>query len=297
LLTYRIFLALLAGAALPGPSAVATPPPTISSIIGFWTAPTPPFRVVGPIYYVGTLGLGIYLIATPAGHVLIDAGLPQGAPGLVGSIDRLGFSAKDIRIILITHAHFDHAGGLAHLKAASGAEIAVMEGDRAALASGGRTDPIFGGLPSRQYPPVTPDRILKDGDTISVGGVTLSARLGAGHTPGATTWVTDVEEGGTSYRVVFPCCTSINAGMVLTGRDAAIPGIADDYRRTFEMLQSLAPDIALPGHTETFDFERRRLRAARVGAGGWVDREGYRAWIAGARARFEAVVAGEAATR
>jgi metallo-beta-lactamase class B len=204
---------------------------------------------------------------------------------------------SDVRFLLITHAHFDHAGGLAELKAQSGAEVAVMAGDAELVASGGKADPISGALPSWRFPPAEADRILNDGDVLSLGGVTLTARLGAGHTRGATTWIAEVEEGGRSYRVVFPCCTGLNSGVVISGPNAADPEMAGNYRRTFQMLESLTPDIVLPAHTETFDFEQHRRRAARMGVSGWLDRGGYQAWIAAGKARFEEVVEAEAASR
>jgi metallo-beta-lactamase class B len=286
----RCAATLLAAAAVGG-GADAGPPPDISSL-AFWTAPAKPFPIVGPIYYVGTRGLGVYLITTPAGHILIDAGLSETTGDIVRSIERLGFSIRDVRVLLISHGHFDHAGGLAALKAASGAELAVMAGDAEAVQSGGRFDRLYRALPSRSYPPVKVDRILADGDTVALGGVTLTAHLAAGHTAGSTTWVTDVTDGGRTYRVVFPCCTNVNPGLVLAGEGAS--GVADQFRRTFAMLQSLAPDIVLPPHTETFGFEQHRQRAERTGVAGWLDGGSYREWIAGAKAEFEARVAAEA---
>ncbi len=279
----------LFAAFIPAPGG-ATSPPSASSAMAFWMAPAKPFAIVGPIYYVGTRGLGVYLITTPAGHILIDAGLPQTSGDIAASIEALGFKVGDIRILLVSHGHYDHAGGLATLKAASGAALHVMDGDAAAVETGGKFAPIYRPLLSRGYPPVKVDRILKDGDTVALGGVTLTARLGAGHTAGATTWVTDVPDGGRTYRVVFPCCTGLIPGVVLSGTP-----VADQFRRTFAMLESLTPDIALPAHTETFDFELHHAHAIRSGIEGWLDRGGsYSGWVAGYKAEFEATAAADA---
>jgi metallo-beta-lactamase class B len=167
-----------------------------------------------------------------------------------------------------------------------------MDRDYIALASGGRTDFRYGSRPAFYFPPVKAERELTDGDTVSLGKVSMTARLGAGHTRGATTWTTTVEDGGRKYTVVFPCCTGINPGYRLTV-DPSYAGIADDYRRTFTMLESLKPDIWLPAHTEGFDFDSKRARAAAEGAAAWVDPDGYRQWVAKGKETFEAAVAAE----
>jgi metallo-beta-lactamase class B len=169
-----------------------------------------------------------------------------------------------------------------------------MAGDAAELADGGASDPWFGGDRSWRFRPVTADRIINDGDTVSLGGITLTARLGAGHTRGATTWTTTITDGGRAYSVVFPCCVGVNAGVKLTGEAALYPGVVDDYRRTFAMLESLTPDIFLPAHTETFPIGEYIEQAKTKGAAGWVDPATYRAWLAANKAAFEAALAREA---
>ena len=257
-----------------------------------WTEPAEPFRIVGPISFVGTKGLAAYLITTPKGHILLDGAMPGSAKDIESSIRKLGFKPEEIRFLLITHAHIDHAGTAAYFKKLAKAKAVVMDRDYVALASGGRTDFQYGSRPDFYFPPVKAEKELTDGDTVKLGNVTMTARLGAGHTRGSTTWITTVEDGGRKYGVVFPCCTTVNPGYRLT-IDPSYVGIADDYRRTFAMLESLTPDIWLPAHTESLDFDARRARAATEGAAAWVDPEGYRRWVAKGKERFEAAVAAE----
>src|SRR5215467_9381602 len=176
-----------------------------------WIESTPPQHIVGPIYYVGTRGLSAYLIATPAGHILLNGALPESADELAQSIRAAGFKPEDIRLLLVAQARIDNAGTLAYFKKLSGATVAVMDADSTELATGGRSDPLYGSLASFYFPPVLPDRILHVGDAISLGDVTLIAHAGAGQTLGATTWTTTVHGADRSYEVAFPCCTEMKA--------------------------------------------------------------------------------------
>src|SRR5262249_11175369 len=170
-----------------------------------WIEPTPPQHIVGPIYYVGTRGLAAYLIATPSGHILLNGALPESADELARSIRAAGFKPEDVRLLLVSQARIDNAGTIAYFKKLSGARVAVMDADSTELATGGRSDPLYGSLANFYFPPALPDRILHVGDTVSLGGVTLVAHLGAGQTAGATTWTTKVHGGDRSYEVAFPC--------------------------------------------------------------------------------------------
>jgi metallo-beta-lactamase class B len=269
--------------------ASATEPPADNKD---WFEPTEPQRIVGPIHYVGTLGLGAYLIATPAGHILLDGATPKSAPLIEASIRKLGFKPEEIRILLITHAHFDHAGTLAAFKKLSGAQVAVMAPDDRLLASGGTTDYLFASDEKFHFPPVEADRVLKDGDTVTLGGVTMTARLTPGHTRGCTTWITTVEDGGRPYRVVFPGSTSVNPGTRFD-HDPSYPGIADDYKRALDLLDSLNPDVFLTAHAPACEFAKKRERAAAEGTQAFVDPDGYRRGIAAAREKIETLVANE----
>lgn len=272
--------ALLAGGVL----ATAQPPDADE-----WSRPSEPFRVVGPVHFVGTVELGAYLITTRAGHVLIDGGLPSSAPVVEASIRKLGFDPKDIRILLTTQAHFDHVGSMAHFKKLSGAQVEVMDGDVRVLESGGQQDYLFGGKGNEKYhyEPVTVDRTLKDGDTVTLGGVTLTARRTPGHTPGSTTWLLALEDGGKPYLVAFPASTGINPGTRFL-EQPSYPGIADDYARAFAVLESLRPDFFLGSHTGFFRMEEKRT-ALHAGASPnpFIDPEGFRAHVAARRRAFE----------
>lgn len=261
-----------------------------------WNVPTEPFRIVGNVYFVGTTELGVYLVTSKEGHVLVDGGLPEGAPHIEASIRKLGFEPADIRHLVTTQAHFDHVGSLAHFKKISGVRVSVMAGDDDVVASGGRTDDLFGSACERcRFPEVAVDRVLKDGDTISLGGVTLTARHSPGHTRGSTTWLTTAEDGGRRYSVVFSASTTINPGTRLVDRPS-YPGIADDFAKTFRLLESLTPDVFLASHTVFFDMAAKRER---LGKGGrthpFVDPEGFRAHVAAKKKVFEEQVAAERA--
>ncbi|HEX5009961.1 MAG TPA: subclass B3 metallo-beta-lactamase [Planctomycetota bacterium] len=257
-----------------------------------WYEPAPPARVVGPLYSVGTRDLAVYLLTTPAGHILIGGAMPGSEALIQAAIREAGFDPADIRILLDTHAHADHAGTLAAFQQLTGALVAASEGDRALLESGGTTDYLFADVPSLHFPPVHVDRVLADGDQVSLGGVTLTARLTPGHTPGNTTWITDVEQDGRTWRVVLAGSCSVNPGTRLT-HEPSYPGILEDYRRSLALLESLQPDIWVAPHASQCGLEAKRARAAGEGAAAFVDPEGYRRKVAEWRAGLEQAVAAE----
>lgn len=257
-----------------------------------WSQPAEPFHVAGPVYYVGTRGLAVYLVRTSQGDILLGGAMPGTAPLIVKSIRELGFDPKDIRILLLNHAHFDHAGTLADMKKLTGAKLEVMQGDVELLTSGGKTDYLFAHDAKFHFPPVKPDIVLKDGDVVSLGDVKLTAHLAAGHTRGCTVWTTSAKDGDRSYKVVFADGTTVNPGTRLI-KNPSYPGIADDYRQTFQLLESLHPDIFLSYHAEFFDLEGKRARSATEGVQAWVDPDGYRKKVAAMHQRFEQLVAQE----
>ena len=257
-----------------------------------WKRPTTPARIVGPIHYVGTYGLAVYLIATPDGHILIDGALPVSADRILTSIEALGFSPRDVKYLLTTQAHFDHVGSLAAVKAATGARVVVMHGDEGILSSGGRTDYLFANQPLFHFPAVTADDVVRDGHSVTVGDVTVTARHTPGHTPGTTTWTTTVRDGGQAYRVVFAGSTFVNPGTRLV-RNPSYPGIEADYRRSFALLASLPVDIPLGAHTQAFDLHGRLARARTDGVAAFVDREALGKAAEASKAAFEKLVAAE----
>ena len=257
-----------------------------------WYEATEPFHIAGPIYYVGTRGLSVFLITTSEGDILLGGAVPGTEPLIEVSIRKLGFKPDKIRILLLNHGHFDHAGTVAGLKTSTGAKLEVMQGDVDLLKSGGGTDYLFAKDAKFHFPPVTPDKALKDGDTVSLGDVTLTAHATPGHTRGCTTWVTTVKDGGRAYVVVFADGTGINPGTRFV-RNPSYPGIADDYRHTFTVLESLQPDIFLSYHAEAFDSAGKQGRASTEGVQAWVDPQGYRGYVARGKANFEEHVAAE----
>ena len=262
-----------------------------------WNKPTDSFRVIGQVHYVGTSELAAFLITTPAGHILIDGGIPESAPLIERAIRGLGKKPEDIRVLLTTQAHFDHVGTLAHFKRLSGGRVEVMEGDVSVVESGGRTDYLFGDKnPRTQFESVKVDRTLKDGDAISLGGVELKARRTPGHTQGSTTFLTTVEDGGKRYSVVFAASTSINPGTRLVDRPS-YPGIAADFTRSLQFLESLTPDVFLGAHAGFFQMEEKRARLGGPGPNPFVDPQGYRKHLAEKRKAFEEQLARERAEK
>jgi metallo-beta-lactamase class B len=249
-----------------------------------WNRPVRPFKIADNIYYVGASDVTSFLITTPRGHVLVDGGLVETAPLILASIRALGFRPEDVRLILASHAHYDHAGGLAELKRVTGAALAAGAGDSALLVRGGMGDPNFGDrLP---FPAVTPDRLVRDGDTLTLGGVTLVARVTPGHTRGCTTWTTTVREGDRERGVVFICSAS-TSGYRLAGNEK-YPDIAADYRRTFGILRSLRCDVFLGAHGVFFSLEEKIRRLEQQPAENpFVDPDGCRAYIDHAERTFE----------
>src|SRR5215831_4170076 len=165
-----------------------------------WNQPVEPVRIVGNIYYVGASDVASYLITTPQGHILLDGGFPETAPLIRDNIRKLGFKPEDVKFLLSSHAHSDHAGGLAQLKQWTGAQFVVSREDGAQMARGGHGDFAWGD--KFTFPPLQPDRIVADGDTVSIGDAVMTAHLTPGHTKGCTTWTTNVEENGHRYHVV-----------------------------------------------------------------------------------------------
>ena len=255
-----------------------------------WDVPIEPAHIVGPIYYVGTAGLGAYLITTSEGHIIVNTGLPSSGQMMLDDIVALGFKPEDVKVLLSVHAHTDHAGAIALLKEATSAEFAMMEGDVSAMLDGGRSDFHYGEDEGFYFPPATVDRVLRDGDVVRLGDVAITALNMGGHTRGNTTFVLDVIEDGKSYNVVISDGAGFNPGYRLAV-DESYPGIGDDYRRNLGKLELLKPDIWLGSHAERFDLVDRIARAkAGDGVDAWLNHEQYRQQIVYQRNLFEAQV-------
>lgn len=255
-----------------------------------WTTPFPAFRIAGNLYYVGSKGLASYLVATPKGHILINSDLESSVPLIRASVEKLGFKFSDIRILLISHAHWDHDGGSAEVKRLTGAKYMVMDADVPVVESGGKADFHYGSSPGSLYPPTKVDRVLHDGDEVALGGATLVAHLTPGHTKGCTTWTMKVVEGGKSYDVVIVGSPNVNAGYKLVG-NSSYPEIASDYERTFQVLKSLPVDIFLGAHGNYFDMKTKYPRFEKGDTAAFIDPAGYKAFVVERESAFRTELA------
>lgn len=261
-----------------------------------WTEPFPPFRIAGNLYYVGSKGLASYLVATPQGHILINADLEANVPLLRASVEQLGFKFSDVKILLISHAHWDHDAGAAKIKALTGATYMVMDADVPVVESGGKADFQYGGDPATQYPPVHVDRVLRDGDEVKLGGAVLVAHLTPGHTKGCTTWTMVVREGGKPRHVVIIGSPNVNPGYTLVGNDK-YPGIAGDYARMFRVLKTLPCEIFLGAHGEYFGMQAKYDRMKAGDTDAFDDPRGCAAFISQKEREFRAELAKQTAAR
>jgi metallo-beta-lactamase class B len=231
--------------------------------------PIEPGHIIGNIYYVGTNGVSSFLVVTPNGHILLDSGFNQSVPLIRNSVGTLGFRFEDIRILLSTHAHFDHVAGHALIQEQTGAQIMASERDAEVIARGG--DDLWEGWRGSRV-----DRVIRHGDHVRLGGTDLTAHLTPGHTAGCTTWTMDTVEAGRKYGVVFVGGYGINPGVRLVG-NTEYPNIAEDYARTFRVLNAIRPDVFLAQHPEIFAYEdKRRRRRTGSQPSPFIDPAGYR---------------------
>jgi metallo-beta-lactamase class B len=243
-----------------------------------WTEPFSPFRIAGNLYYVGSKGLANYLITTPQGHILINSDLEVNVPLIEASIAQLGFKFSDVKILLISHAHWDHDAGSAKVKELTGATYMVMDADVPVVESGGKSDFQYGSDSATLYTPVRVDRVLHDGDRVTLGDVVLVAHLTPGHTKGCTTWTLTVSDGGKTFNAVIIGSPNVNQGYKLVD-NAKYPTIAQDFERTFRVLKSLPCDLFLGAHGAYFGMEAKYARMKAGGKDAFVDKEGCAAFV------------------
>ncbi|WP_373490153.1 subclass B3 metallo-beta-lactamase [Parasphingorhabdus sp.] len=255
-----------------------------------WYAAVEPYQIIGTdksgIFFVGTEGLGMYFIPTDAGHIVIDGGMPGEGQYVAAAIRKLGFDPGDVKILLNSHAHLDHSGGLAELKALTGAKLVANEGDRSALEGGfylGSEEDS-----SMNAPPVKVDRTIADGEQLTLGDVTLTAHLTPGHSRGCTSWTMEVEQGGQSYQALFFCSATVAANRLLG--PPQYEGIVADYRKTFAKARDWKPDIFLANHPEFSGLAEKRERQKAGEPLAFVDREGFPAMITMLEQAFEAAL-------
>lgn len=249
-----------------------------------WNQPVKPFKIAGNLYYVGASDITSYLITTPKGLILLDGGFAETVPQIEANIKTLGFKLSDVKILLNSHAHFDHAGGLAELKRATHATLKASDADAALMARGCQGDPNYGDRFSCE--PVQADELLKDGEQVELGGVTMTAHLTPGHTPGCTTWTMQVMEAGKPYNVVFLC--SVTAPGFHLVDNPRYPGIVADFTRSFATLKSLPCDIFLGAHGGYYGLQDKIARMRRHEPGNpFIDPAGYHAYLDKAEQAFE----------
>ncbi|PYR88487.1 MAG: subclass B3 metallo-beta-lactamase [Acidobacteria bacterium] len=216
------------------------------------TTQFPPHKIIGNIYYVGTRTLSSFLIVTPQGNILINSTYERNVPTIEKSVQQSGFKFSDIKILLGTHAHGDHQEGDAAVKQLTGAQVMMMAEDVPALREmkpGGKEHPI--------------DKILHDGESVTLGGTTLVAHLTAGHTRGCTTWTTKAQEGGKTYNVVINC--SLRPPNVLT------PPITDEFNRSFKRVRSLPCDVQVGDHPAQYDMQTKYAKLQSGGRNPFID--------------------------
>jgi metallo-beta-lactamase class B len=242
------------------------------------TTQFPPHKIAGNLYYVGTASLASFLVVTPQGNILIDATYERNVPTIQKSVEQLGFKFSDIRILLGSHAHGDHQEGDAMVKQLTGAQVMAMAEDVPALQAmtpGGKPHPI--------------DRILHDGDTVALGGTTLTAHLTPGHTRGCTTWTMKVADGGKTYDVVIIGSLGVNPGFQLVN-NKDIPGQADEYARAFRVSRALPCDIPLGSHPGMYNMAAKYEKLKAGGPNPYIDPAGYRTELDIDEAMYHAVL-------
>ncbi len=223
-----------------------------------WNKPTEPFTVIGNIHYVGTDGLAVYLITTPEGHILIDTAMPEATAQIKASIAKLGFKLSDIKILINTHAHIDHTGGLAELKKDTGAQMISGLADKPLLEGGyypGRETAV-----ELKFPALKVDRTVVAGDTVSLGGVTLTAHATPGHSPGCTSWAMNVADGSATRSIIFFCSATVALNELVGAPTHA--GIVDDYRKTYAWARTIKPDVLLAPHPDMYGMAAKRAKIA-----------------------------------
>jgi metallo-beta-lactamase class B len=255
-----------------------------------WNEPFEPFRVAGNIYYVGTNRMALFLIATPEGHILLDSGFEASVPLLQRNVESLGLHFQDIKILLASHAHIDHVQGHELVRRLTGARVLASAADAPVIASGGKGDWAYG--TAYAWVPCPVDGIVEDGQAVTLGGVTMVAHLTPGHTRGATTWTTTVDEDGQRLAVVFYASGTIPPGAHLAGNREYPQAIAD-YERSFATWRALPCDLFLGAHGTFFGLEPKwkRLKAG-ARPNPFIDPQGYRRAIDDAEKQFRAAAHG-----
>jgi metallo-beta-lactamase class B len=253
--------------------------------------PVAPFRISDDIYYVGASDVTSFLIVTDGGLILTDGGFAETAPQILANIKTLGFDPKNVKILLNSHAHFDHDGGLAALKAATGARFFASRGDAPVLESGGKSD-FINVPPQHRITPIKPDSILTDGEELTLGHTSLTIHLTPGHTRGCTSWSMTTHIAGKPEHVLFICSLTVLPEYSLV-KHPSYPGIANDFAHSIALLKSLPCDVMLASHGSFFHLTEKRAALA-TNPAAFVDPAGCKAYLDHADAAYLAQLAKEA---
>lgn len=258
-----------------------------------WTTPIAPFQIADNLYYVGSKDLASYLVVTPAGDILINANLASSPPQIRASVEKLGFHWSDIRILLNSQAHYDHVGGAAEVVRETHAKNMVMDGDADVIETGARTDFLSPSPNITRYAAVHVDRVLHDGDTVTLANVTLTAHKTAGHTRGCTTWTMRSHLPGEPAQTIRNIVIVGGVGfwseyhfIATPGHSISYPGIAQDFQHTFSELHALPCDVFLGAHGGYFDMLTKLERYQKAGPHVFVDPAGYKDFVADAQETF-----------
>lgn len=249
-------------------------PMHVSAQLDDWAEASDPVVIAPGLYYVGSAGLGAFLLTSDEGHILIDAPLEENVEMVLNNIRRVGFDPRDVRIHLASHAHYDHVGGFEGLLEVTGGEVWLSEGDAPFVRSG--TD--FG-FESDGYPAVTPARTFRHMETVTLGDIELTAHVTPGHTPGCTSWAGTVTIEEEQQSFVIACSVSVLSMYRLVGPEPTYPGHGADYCRGVRRLKALNPQIFLAGHGTFFDLETKATEARGGDPRAFVDPERYLSWI------------------
>jgi len=241
-----------------------------------WTTPFPGHRVIANLYAVGTYDLGVFLITSDEGHILINTGLEDSTPLIRDNVESLGFRLEDVKILLTMQSHWDHTAALAEIKEITGAEMWATSKDARVLEDGGFSDPHFGG--QETFRPVTVDRILRDGEVIDLGDIHLTVHEHPGHTEGSSSYSMRVGENGRDYAVVIANMGTINDGKRLVV-DPTYPGVADDFARTYSSQKAMEVDVWVAAHGAQYHLHDKYEPGQAYSPDTFVDPEGFRAEV------------------
>lgn len=248
-----------------------------------WSAPHAPYQITEHVYAVGTDGIGVYLITTPKGHILLDAATEAGAAIVEANIQSLGFKLTDIKYLIENHAHSDHVGGMAKLKADTGATLIASKGDRHALEKGKLDNETLSW--DDKFPPIKVDRIITDGEKISLGGLSLQAVLTPGHTKGCTSWLLQENDKGVARKIFFAGSLTVADGRLINNK--TYPDMVKDFRSTFAHLKKVQADILLTGHPSMADLEQKYQAQKNGKADAFVDANALPKLVEKSEQKFE----------